>query len=331
MITYLLRPCEMKINVILSTRNRASLLDGTLSGFTNLNVENLSWKIIVVDNGSSDETPQILQKYSKRLPLVTLEEKRPGKNLALNKALKIVDSEWIVFTDDDIVPDSMWLRELMNATSRWPEHYIFGGTIIPLMPPETPKWIIDIDENTKSVAFAKYQHDIDEGPIELAPFGPNFVIHSDVMKKFQYNEDLGPRQNGNLGSRQNNKYIMGGETDLLQRLKEQKFEFIYVPNAKVHHVIRQDQLTFQWLCRRYYLAGRGYAHYQKLTCPFILGVPYFIWIQRVTLPIKYFLYILHSPPKKFHIAKQLFWAKGAMSEYLKKFQQRIYTTIRRIF
>ena len=316
----------MKINVVLSTRNRASLLNGTLLGFTNLNVENLSWKIIVVDNGSSDETPQILQKYSKHLPLVTLKEKRPGKNLALNKALEIVDSEWIVFTDDDIVPDNMWLHELMNATSRWPEHYIFGGAIIPLMPCETPKWIMDIDENTKSIAFAKYQHNLNEGPIEVAPFGANLVIHNDVMKKFQYNENLGPKQN-NLS----NEYIMGGETDLLERLRKQKFEYIYVPSAKVHHVIRSDQLTFQWLCRRYYLAGRGYAHYQKLTCPFILGVPYFIWIQRVTLSIKYFLYILHSPPKKFHIAKQLFWTKGAMSEYLKKFQWRIYSTVKRVF
>ncbi|BBM81919.1 glycosyltransferase [Candidatus Uabimicrobium amorphum] len=303
----------MKINVILSTRNRAASLDRTLSGFTNINTQLISWKIIVVDNGSDDRTPQILQKYCELLPLTILEEKRPGKNLALNKALRIVDSEWIVFTDDDIIPDQMWLQELMNATSRWPQHSIFGGTITPLMPPNTPQWIEDIDENTKSIAFAKYQHSVEEGPIEFTPFGANLAIRSDIMAKFQYNENLGPKQN-----KSNSEYIMGGETDLLQRLKNQQFEFIYVPKAKVQHVIREDQLNFQWLCRRYYLAGRGYAHYQKLTCPFIFGVPYFIWIQRVTLSLRYFLHVFHPKAKKFPIAKQLFWCKGALSEYLKK-------------
>lgn len=302
----------MKINVLLATRNRAFSLKRTLDSFMKLETKDLSWKLIVIDNGSDDTTMEILQKFSQHLPLTILTEKRPGKNIALNKALEIIDGEWIVFTDDDIIVNPLWLQELVEATLRWPKYHVFGGKILPLMPPETPKWIAEIDEDTKCTAFAKYSPDKPEGPIDQAPYGANFAVRGSIMKKFKYNEQLGPKV-----CTDKTNYISGGETDLLHRLKNQNFAYVYVPKAEVQHVIRSNQVCFEWLCRRYYFVGRGFAHYQKLTCPFIFGVPYFVWIQWVTQSLKYILCSFCSQRKKFEIAKKLYWTRGAISEYLK--------------
>lgn len=65
-------------------------------------------EVLVVDNGSSDRTPEIVS----RLPVNLLSESRRGVSFARNRGIAEARGEVIAFIDGDCVADPAWLREL---------------------------------------------------------------------------------------------------------------------------------------------------------------------------------------------------------------------------
>src|SRR4029078_5463557 len=89
----------------------------------------------------TDATPAVLNRARSRLPLTILHEPKPGKNGALNRAIDAARGRLLVFTDDDVEPDSRWVAEYVAAADRWPADSIFCGPVIPRFSPETPEWL----------------------------------------------------------------------------------------------------------------------------------------------------------------------------------------------
>ena len=201
-----------------------------------------------MDNGSCDGTQEVLQRAREYLPLCCLFEPRPGKNRALNRGLAIARGRLLVFTDDDIVAEPDWLTALVSAASRWPEDSVFGGRIVPRFPPSTPDWLRN--SRRASTWFAIYHPAECESPVVWPPFGPNMAIRRDVFSAVRFCEGVGPA---------GRNYVMGSETELLLRLRAVGFRFIYVPSAKVQHVVRQEQTTLRWLYGRAFRFGRSEA------------------------------------------------------------------------
>ena len=79
-------PGACDLSVLIATRDRAGSLARTLDSLVAQEISGLDWELLVVDNGSSDETPAVLARFAKTLPLFALAELRPGKNRALNRA-----------------------------------------------------------------------------------------------------------------------------------------------------------------------------------------------------------------------------------------------------
>jgi glycosyltransferase involved in cell wall biosynthesis len=97
------------LTVFLATRNRADVLARALKAFAALESPPSGWKLVVVDNGSSDRTPAVLDEYRHRLPLVPVHEPTLGKNAALNTGLAQLHGDLAVFTDVDVLPRPDWL------------------------------------------------------------------------------------------------------------------------------------------------------------------------------------------------------------------------------
>ena len=83
---------------------------------------------------------------------------------------------------------------------------------------------------------------------------------------------------------------MGGETELLRRLRRQGARTVYVPAAEVHHVVRADQLTEAFVIARAVRFGRGLVRLGDVEwSPHrLFGVPRYLirqlaeaWIARV--------------------------------------------------
>jgi GT2 family glycosyltransferase len=118
-----------KVSVVVATYNGARTLDACLESLRGLNYPDL--EIIVVDDGSTDNTDEIIRKYPDFHSF--RHEKNLGLSVARNTGISAATGEIVAFTDSDCRADSEWLRYLISdlATSE------FAGMGGPnLLPPE---------------------------------------------------------------------------------------------------------------------------------------------------------------------------------------------------
>ena len=102
-----------EVSVVIPTRNRARLLSNTLRSA--LEQRDVELEVIVVDDGSDDETPAVLVGVDDpRLRVVRLERAR-GPNGARNAGIEAAVGEWIAFLDDDDLWAPAKLRRQLDA------------------------------------------------------------------------------------------------------------------------------------------------------------------------------------------------------------------------
>ena len=170
----------MKASIVIATYNRNDLLIQTLQGLVNMDTDRLDWEVIIADNAGNEDTAQCVESFSRSLPIHYLVETQPGKNSALNTALKQVRGELVVFTDDDVNPDPGWLKALISAADRWPEADLFGGRIVPRYPEGRTAPTID-DKVFFRIAFVVADSDIPEGEHPAGKiWGPNMMVRGKV-------------------------------------------------------------------------------------------------------------------------------------------------------
>lgn len=87
---------QPSVSLLVSTYNEAQVLVEKIQNSLALKYPNLN--IVVISDGSVDNTIEICEKYEKQIKLIHFEQNE-GKNAALNKTLKQVNSEIVVFSD----------------------------------------------------------------------------------------------------------------------------------------------------------------------------------------------------------------------------------------
>ncbi|MBK9120619.1 MAG: glycosyltransferase [Phycisphaerales bacterium] len=118
-------PCSAgRVAVVIPTFNRAGLLPRAVdSALAQTAVAQCD--IIVVDDGSSDDTPKVAARYGDRIRYVR--QANAGLAAARNAGIAATTSEFIAFLDDDdlLMPDSVERR--LVAFARWPMAVIIAG------------------------------------------------------------------------------------------------------------------------------------------------------------------------------------------------------------
>src|ERR1044071_8840378 len=90
------------VSICMPAYNAAKYIDATLESILNQTYENI--EIIVVNDGSTDGTKEILTKYSHRDNIRILHTENRGQCVAANKAYEQASGEYIKFFDaDDIM------------------------------------------------------------------------------------------------------------------------------------------------------------------------------------------------------------------------------------
>ena len=114
------------ISVIVCTYNGSSTIRDTLEGVLKLDYPN--FEVLVVNDGSTDHTEEIIKEYPVRL----ITNSQGGLSTARNTGMYNAKGEILAYIDDDAYPDPHWLRYLAYsyATS---DHACIGG---PNIPPE---------------------------------------------------------------------------------------------------------------------------------------------------------------------------------------------------
>lgn len=131
------------ISIILPVRNEAAHIDACLASLTAQDYPNFS--ILIIDDGSSDSTPQLLARWCERDARVRVQrvEHLPpgwaGKAHALHLGVTLAEGEWLLFTDADTRHEPQTLSLMMgHALEHQTDLLTMGMNVMTLSGPATP-------------------------------------------------------------------------------------------------------------------------------------------------------------------------------------------------
>jgi glycosyltransferase involved in cell wall biosynthesis len=252
------------LTLIICTYNRAQSLSETLQSLEGLDVDGLRGEIIVVDNNSSDATRAAIEHFLPRAPLTAryLFEPRQGLSHARNAGVDAATGDIIVFSDDDVLFDRRWLREIVSAFAH-EDAAAIGGKILPKWPAPPPDWL-----GPELHGFLALL-DHGDSPVvmtEPALWGANLAFRREVFRTARFHAALG---------RVGDKLYNGEDSDLLLRLMENGERVIYWPRAVVHHNIPEQRLTKAYFRKWHWDAGSMAAQRMpRRVARSLLGIPY---------------------------------------------------------
>lgn len=243
------------LTVLISTHNGEHVLGKVLTAYTKLIEPKGGWKLVVVNNACSDNTASVLESFKDSLPLTILSETQRGKNIALNSALKFIEGDIVVLTDDDAIPSPNWLVRWRETADSNPDVFIFGGRIKPYWETPPPNWVLKVVP--LGIAFCITPDELEAGDVNPGMiWGANMMVRTDIfVLGVRFNEQVGPTA-GN--------YLMGSETEFNHRVVNMGYRCCYFPEIEVQHIIRPYQFTEKWLLDRAYRHGKMKGHISKL-------------------------------------------------------------------
>lgn len=280
----------MRFTVGICTWNRASLLSTVLEQLTSVRQPSGGWEVVVVNNGSTDDTERVLDAFVERLPLRRAFESSPGLSHARNTAIKHATGDYIVWTDDDAIVDVNWLTAYERAVEQHPEAAIFGGPVRPRFEGTPPAWLMAGWEEV-SPAFAA--RDLGDEPFELVvgklPFGANFVVRAREQRQFLYDPNLGRKRAGGY---------LGEETAVIRAILEAGGSGWWVPDASVQHWIPRERQTVGYLRRYFVLQGKTFQKWDRDGAPTFFGRPLWLWRNIIKSEMLYARARLSGDPQR---------------------------------
>jgi GT2 family glycosyltransferase len=120
-------------SVVVPTYNRLDRLRRVIAAFERQAYPSEAYELIVVSDGSSDGTDAYLETFRSTMQLRWLTQANQGPAAARNAGVRAAVGEFIVFVDDDVVPEPQLLEE--HARS----HHEAGRDVVVLGPLLTPE------------------------------------------------------------------------------------------------------------------------------------------------------------------------------------------------
>lgn len=197
-----------KISVLVCTKNGSPTLKSCLEALGKQNYPD--YEVLVIDDGSTDATPQIAQSYTH---VRYVYQEHTGLSAARNRGMNEAQGDLLAYTDDDCIPDEDWLIHVQNAFVD--ERCVAAGG--PNLPP-APR---NHTESCVAVAPGAPSHVLlDDMEAEHLP-GCNLVIRKAALRA--------------IGGFREEFTSAGDDVDVCWRLQAHGGKLRFVPSAVVWH------------------------------------------------------------------------------------------------
>jgi len=227
------------ISFLVNTRNRGAVLLPALQAYGRMRCR-APWEIVLVDNGSTDETPRLLAEFQARspVPCQVLREQRPGSSCAKNTGWRAARAPLLAFTDDDCYPAPDFLEQMLAAFEDAGIGFVAGRLLL-YDPTDLPTGIkLDSDRRAYPAGFAF-------PPGEL--HGANFAFRREVLETIGGFDEL-------IGAGTPWPFE---DVDAAMRASLAGFAGCYDPRPTIfHHHRRRDRRTLHAVLHGY-ARGRG--------------------------------------------------------------------------
>lgn len=250
----------MAISLIICTYNNADLLQRTLEVLSvQVADANASWEILVVDNNSTDATPDVIRECQVAHPDLVIrscQEPQQGVHHARVRGAIETDGEVLAFIDDDCLLDPGWVQTAVAFLKVHPRCGALGGKVeLQLEEPIEPAL------RRFGWALAEQNHGDDQKRVNFL-VGAGLVLRRQALKESGWLD--GPPL---LQDRTGRDLVSGGDMEIGVRIASASWELWYEPACRIRHIIPAYRTTLQYLRRIVYGLGKSQVMVQALTTP----------------------------------------------------------------
>lgn len=207
---------EQVISIIIPVYNAERTIKKCIDSLLMIDYPN--YEIIIIDDGSTDKTKDILSEYKNRIKII--ESQHIGPSACRNMAVKRSKGNFLAFTDADCLADKNWLKELMGG--------FFGDKVVSvggtqLSPQDETKFGKSVQAFFELTGFlGGYIKSKKDTEIIKVPHNPscNVMYRKNVFSEIgAFDENLWP----------------GEDVDLDYRLKKKNYVIMNNSKAIVYH------------------------------------------------------------------------------------------------
>ena len=154
---------SLAVSVVIATYNRANFLPATIDSVLNQKFQN--FELIVVDDGSTDNTRQVLELYSSRIRYFYQENM--GPSAARNMGARQANAPWVAIQDSDDLCASNHLEALYGYVKNHPQiGMVFANG----------KYLSGPEHNRETIIPAKKSRRLARMGIQLADLFENSIV-----------------------------------------------------------------------------------------------------------------------------------------------------------
>jgi glycosyltransferase involved in cell wall biosynthesis len=263
---------EPAVSVVLPTYNRAAALPHAVGSALHQTASPSSYEVIVVDNNSTDETAQVIERLQEEFPgrLRSILEQRQGVAYARQAGIDASRADIVAFFDDDVRVAPDWIENIVRLFRERPDVECVGGKVLPVWSAPPPSWL------TAAHWAPLALQDFGDAPMMVSLENPRALISANMACRKRVFAKVGgfspqfQRVKDGIGSLEDDEWI--------RRLWKAGGRALYAPELVTSTEVPSSRLTRAYHRRWHRGHGRFYAllraeEMERSSLGSFLGVP----------------------------------------------------------
>jgi glycosyltransferase involved in cell wall biosynthesis len=250
-------------------------------------IEDIRWEILIVDNNSRDNTAEVVRQYQASwphgFPLRYEIETQQGAAFARLKAVKVAQGSLIGFLDDDTLPAQNWVAEAIKFARMYPQAGAIGSQIHGEYEVEPPPNFERISSFFAITERGSQAH-LYTPQLKMLPPSAGLVVRQQAWQNCVPEQPF-------LSGRSRNSVLNSEDLEAILSIQNGGWDVWYNPAMEIWHCISRDRLTREYLLylvrstglARHHIRMLRFAFWQR---PFIFPVA---WLRDLQKALVYFL------------------------------------------